>query len=104
MGEWADRYGSQATRKKQYIGKVTNFFSNINVAELKLETRGLSLKEEIMIIGPTTGVIECRVEEIRLEEKPVPHAAKGDICSIPLPEAARRGDKVFRVTTVEEPF
>lgn len=104
MGEWADRYGSQASRKKQYVGKVTNFFSNINVAEIKLETRGLSLKEEIMIIGPTTGVIECLVEEIRLEEKPAQQAAKGDTCSIPLPEPARRGDKVFRIEKREHHF
>ena len=37
LGEWSNVYGSKATHSKAYIAKVTNYFSNINVIELKIE-------------------------------------------------------------------
>jgi putative protease len=97
MGEWAGSYGSQATRRKEYVGRVTNYFSKIGVAEIKLETKKLSLGDEIQITGPTTGVYEGKIREIRVDEKNVKQAVKGDICSMPVEQLVRRMDKVFRV-------
>ena len=37
-GEWTENYGSQATTKKEYIGKITNYFTDLKVAEIKIET------------------------------------------------------------------
>jgi U32 family peptidase len=104
MGEWSERYGSQATRKKQYIGKVTNYFSRLQVAEVKMESHALQLDESVLVTGPTTGVLEFNASEIRVEEKPVPLARKGEYCSIAVPDVVRRGDKVFRVFEVTERF
>ncbi len=104
MGEWSERYGSQATRKKQYVGKVTNYFSKIGVAEIKMETHELSEKEPIMIIGPTTGVEEFKVDQIRVDEKKTPTTRKGETCSVPVPAPVRRGDKVYKLVWVEEMF
>lgn len=104
MGEWSERYGSQATRKKQYIGKVTNFFSKLQVAEIKMESHELAVDQPLMIIGPTTGVVEFPAGEIRVDETGVSAAYKGDVCSIPVPAVVRRGDKVFRMHQVEERF
>ncbi|MDR2512008.1 MAG: U32 family peptidase, partial [Bacteroidales bacterium] len=67
MGEWADSYGSKASKKKEYVGKITNFFSNISVAEIKIETGKISVGDEILIMGETTGVYEDVVDEIRVE-------------------------------------
>ena len=97
LGEWTDRYGSQATKKKVYVGKVTNYFSNLMVAEIKMETHDLSIDESIMIMGPTTGVVEFDVPEIRVERQPVTRTSKGEECSIPVPELVRRGDKVYKL-------
>ncbi len=97
IGEWTERYGSQATRKKVYIGKVTNFFGNLNVAEIKIETHSLNLNDEIHIIGPTTGVYEDVVKEIRVDLKPVEQAVKGEMCSIKVKETIRRQDKLYKV-------
>lgn len=97
MGEWSGRYGSQATHKKQYIGKVTNFFSRIGVAEVKVETHDLSIGETAMCIGPTTGVVEFEVAEIRVDEQPCSQTRKGDVCSLLVPELVRRGDKVYKL-------
>ncbi len=104
MGEWSGRYGSQATRRKEYVGKVTNYFSKLGVAEISVEANEFSKGEELMITGPTTGVIEHSPDEIRLDDKAVDTAPKGNSCSVKLPTLVRRGDKVFRVFTVEDPF
>jgi putative protease len=95
-GEWTQDYGSQATRTKQYVGKVTNYFSNLQVAEILIETNEIAVGDEIMVFGPTSGVIDVKVEEIRVELEPVTHAGKGAYCSIPVQELVRRNDKVYK--------
>ncbi len=102
FGEWTEKYGSQATKRKVYVGKVTNFYKNIGVAEIKMETQDLSVGEEFRIIGDTTGVYEDLVPEIRVDNKKVEKTAKGDICSIPVENLIRRGDKVYKVVEVIE--
>ena len=34
LGEWSHVYGSAATHKKVYVGKVTNYYNNIGVTEI----------------------------------------------------------------------
>ena len=96
LGEWSSSYGSSATRRKIYLGKVTNFFTKIGVAEIKLETGDLETGAELLIIGPTTGVVEYLVKEIRVDMEETQIALKGTRCSIPVGELLRRSDKVFR--------
>ena len=81
---------------------MTNFYKKIGVAEIKVETQDLSIGEEYKIIGDTTGVYEDMVPEIRVDEKRVEKTAKGDVCSIPVKELVRRGDKVYKVVEVTE--
>ena len=104
MGEWTERYGSQATQKKVYVGKVTNYFTNLGVAEVKVETGELAPGQEIYITGPTTGVMELQPEEIRVDLKPVSQTRKGESCSFKVPDMVRRGDKVFRIDILEDHF
>jgi U32 family peptidase len=104
MGEWSERYGSQATRKKQYAGKVTNYFSRLKVAELKLESHGITIGDPIMITGPATGVTEFIVSEIRVDDISVENAEKGAVCSVVVPNLLRRGDKVFKIIATKERF
>lgn len=104
MGEWSERYGSQATRQKRYIGRVTNYFSRLEVAEITMETGSFSAGDILMITGPTTGVLEIEPQEIRVEDNILPATHKGDQCSVKVPEPVRRGDKVFRVDVREDRF
>ena len=97
LGEWSERYGSSATKRKKYIGKVTNYFSKLGVAEIQLETSFLEPGETVMITGPTTGVVQSDVKEIRLTKDPVARAEKGQRLALPVPEKVRRADKVFKV-------
>lgn len=102
MGEWTEQYGSVATKRKEYVGKVTNYFAKIGVAEIRMETKELAVGDEIQITGPTTGVYEDVVPEIRVDEQNVEKTVKGDVCSIPVKNVVRRMDKVFRVFEAEE--
>jgi U32 family peptidase len=97
MGEWTKTYGNLATRKKVYAGTVTNYFANIGVAEIKLQSEGLKIGDRYMIIGPTTGVVEEVVKELRADLAPVEAVAKGEVCSLKTPELVRRGDKLYLV-------
>jgi U32 family peptidase len=96
LGEWSKNYGSEATKKKVYVGKVTNYFANIGVAECVVETQNVRVGEELLIIGPTTGCYEDTVEEIRVDLKSVEEAKKGDYFSLSVKEKVRRNDKIFK--------
>ena len=97
VGEWTKKYGSQATTKKTFIGTVTNYFKNISVAEIKIETGELNVGDNIYIMGTTTGVYEDTVEEIRVDLKPTEKTVKGEFCSIATKGVVRRGDKLYLV-------
>ena len=96
MGEWNTNYGSSATKRKIYIGKITNYFKKLNVAEIKLENGDLDKGDTILITGPTTGVFEYQVDEIRVDLIVAEKALKGELCSIKTPEYLRRSDKVYK--------
>ena len=97
LGQSSDVYGNKATKKKTYVGKVTNFFSNLSVAEVLIETGELRTGDEVLIIGPSTGVMEHKIEEIRTNLESVEIAVKGEYCSLPLPAGVklRRSDKIY---------
>lgn len=102
MGEWNSNYGSSATKRKIYLGKITNYFTKLNVAEIKLENGDLQKCDVILITGPTTGVVEYTMEEIRVDLKVVEKASKGELCSIKTPDFLRRSDKVYKWVDYEE--
>jgi putative protease len=102
LGEWNTNYGSSATKRKIYIGKITNYFTKLNVAEIKLESSNLCKGDTILVMGPTTGVVEYNVNEIRVDLKVTEKALKGELCSIKTADYLRRSDKVYKWVDVEE--
>ncbi|MDL2290028.1 U32 family peptidase [Paludibacteraceae bacterium OttesenSCG-928-F17] len=97
LGEWSSNYGSEATHRKVYIGKVTNYFGKLGVAEIHLEAQELSIGDELLITGETTGAYEDVVKEIRVDLKPVEKANKGELLSVKTHSLVRRNDKVFKI-------
>ena len=100
LGQWSEIYGSHATRRKVYCGKISNWFDRIDVAEITVEATPLSVGDEILVIGATSGVTELTVSDMRVNMKPCARAEKGERCSVAIPAApgaehVRRGDKVF---------
>jgi U32 family peptidase len=96
IGEWNSNYGSSATKRKIYLGKITNYFTKLKVAEIKLENGNLNKGDTIIITGPTTGVVEYIIDEIRVDLKVTKSAGKGEICSIKTSDYIRRSDKVYK--------
>lgn len=95
LGEWSHKYGSSATRTKQYAAKGVRYFSNIGVGEFMMESGELHVGDEIVITGPTTGVIITTVTEIRVNLQSVPKAVKGDAFSLKLDKKIRPSDKLY---------
>ena len=100
LGEWSNEYGNRATKRKVLIGKGTNYFTKIKVAEFLLESNELAVGDNILITGPTTGVVETTIKEIRVDLKPVEKAVKGDSFSIALDTIIRRSDKLYKIVEV----
>lgn len=102
LGEWSSNYGSQATHRKVYVGKGTNYFPNIGVAEFLLEAQNLKVGDNILITGPTTGAVELTVPELRLDLQPVSEVKKGDRFSLPIGDKIRRNDKLFKIVEAKK--
>jgi putative protease len=102
IGEWNTRYGSSATKRKVYLGKVTNYFSKLHVAEIKLENGDLEKGDQLLIIGPTTGVVEYITGEIRVDLRKSEKALKGEFCSVKVDNHLRRSDKVYKWVNSED--
>jgi putative protease len=102
MGEWSGKYGSQATRKKVYIGKIMNYYSKSGIAEVKIEAHPLHVGDDVMVIGPTTGVAEDNVREIWLDEKKVERAGKGELITFPVETFLRPSDKLYKWADAKE--
>lgn len=95
LGEWSAKYGSSATRVKEYIAKGVRYFDRIGVGEFQMESGTLKPGDEVIVTGPTTGALTFTVKEIRLTTEPVEQARKGDRFSIPVPAKIRPSDRLF---------
>jgi putative protease len=102
MGEWADEYGSKATKRKIYIGKGIKYYDKKKVGEFTLESNQLSTGNNILITGPTTGVIQTKVGELRIKDSPVYTVKKGDTFSLPLKDKIRPSDKLYKVINADD--
>lgn len=96
MVEHSQHYGSSATLKKVYMGKVTNYFKRIGVAEVLVEACEVQEGDDLLFMGEKTGVVEQKAEGIMLDEKPTTGAKQGDYISLKTVQEVRRGDKVYK--------
>ena len=99
--DYAKVEGSKATTKKEYIGKVLNYYKKSKVVFIKLETGKLKTDDEIMITGPTTGVINLELEKIMIDENTTDKAVKGDKITFSCEELVRRNDSVYLISVID---
>ncbi len=95
LGEWSRKRGSEATRKKIFLGKVLNYYSKAEVAHLLIKNRKLSKDHTVLIIGNTTGVVETEVESLWVNDRSSNEALKGEECTIKVGEKVREGDDAY---------
>ncbi len=101
MAEHTSHYGSSATERKVYVGKITNFFKKISVAEILVESASLNEGDSLLFMGETTGVKECVAENIVLQEQVVKQVTKGTYCSMKIDGVVRRGDKLYKMVPAD---
>jgi putative protease len=101
LGEWSTVYGSKATHKKVYAARCLNYFAKIGIAEFLCEAGTIHQNERIYITGPTTGVIEQKVEEIRVDLKEEALVDAGVRFSMPVSRRVRRGDRLYIVVSAK---
>ena len=99
IGEWCDENGSKSSKKKIYLAKGLKYYEQAKVGEFQCESHSLSVGDEIMITGPTTGYIEIKIEELRLDGKPIDKVLKGDIFTIFCNEKIRPSDKLYKLVS-----
>jgi putative protease len=103
LGEWSSTYGSEATKRKVYVGKGMKYYSKLGVAEFLVETKyGVNLGDDLIITGPTTGVIELKAEEIQIDCKPAEKCERGELFSIKVSEKIRPSDKLYKIVDASE--
>ena len=78
------------------MGKVTNYFKKIGVAEVLVEACEVNEGDALLFMGEKSGVVEQKAEGIIVKELPTPMAKQGDYMSLKTVSEVRRGDKVYK--------
>ncbi len=71
------------------------YFPKIGIGEFQMEAGELHVGDEIIITGPTTGALIFKIEELRVDLKPVEMVKKGDRFSMPVPSKVRASDRLY---------
>jgi putative protease len=97
LAEWSGKYGSQATTEKIFIGKAKKYYPKAGIGMFTIDTNQVAIGDTILVTGPSTGVLEQKIESIYVNEKPARSAKKGDECTIPFSGTVRKNDKLFKI-------
>jgi translation elongation factor EF-1alpha len=82
---------------EEEIGKITHFFSKINVGVIELAKGELNVGDTIHIKGHTTDFYQ-KVESMQVEHAPIESAEKGMEVGLKVEASVRDGDLVLKVT------
>ncbi|MGB2763921.1 MAG: EF-Tu/IF-2/RF-3 family GTPase [Candidatus Aminicenantaceae bacterium] len=82
---------------EEEIGRITHYFSKINVGILELSKGTLQVGDTIHIKGHTTDLYQ-KVESIQVEHASVDSAKPGEPVGIKVEGPVRENDIVFKVT------
>ncbi|MEN8252633.1 MAG: peptidase U32 family protein, partial [Patescibacteria group bacterium] len=103
IGQYSDVYGSKATHEKEFIGRVTHYYTKAGIAEIKVDTGKIKKGDKFLFIGKTTGTLEGTIEELRIDGKVTDgEARRGDIITFAVPERVRINDKLYIVKQKEK--
>lgn len=102
LGEYSNVYGSQATKEKVYIGRVSHYYTDAKIVEVTVETGEVRVGDAFSITGVTTGAYRDTIRELRVNGEPAEIAKKGDLLTFPVTEYLRINDKMYLVVDREE--
>lgn len=97
INQWSAAPNSQATTKKLHVGEVVKFYRKAGAVEIRVGDSGFALGDELLIQGPSTGVVRLPVTSIQIEHQPQLNAQRGQSVAVQLSSPVRPGDRVYRV-------
>lgn len=98
VGQWTRADGNRAARSKRHVGEVVNFYRKAGAAEIHVRNAGFAVGDELLIQGPTTGLVRTTVDSIQVEHEARQGAARGENVAVRVAQAVRPRDRVFVVT------
>lgn len=98
---YAKIYGSKATTRKIYIGKVLNYYQKSKIAYVSIDAGTLINGDSIYIIGNTTGTVELNINKMVLDNEEIESASKGSKVTFECGERVREFDKVYKIIEAE---
>ena len=98
--QYTDTEDSVATTVKRHIGRVIDYFIKAGIAQVKIEDHAVKPGDLVQIHGPTTGVQEFTVGELRRDDERPAVGEKGTWVTFAAPRC-RVGDKVFFIEQTE---
>ena len=96
--QFTDSEDSLATTVKRHVGVVIDYFLKAGIAQVKVQDHAVRVGDTLQIHGPTTGVEELTVGELRRDEEVLEVAERGNWVTFKAPRC-RVGDKVFFIET-----
>ncbi len=93
--QFADTDLNQATSRKHHVGIVLNYYQQAHIVQIQIQGHPLAIGDNLSIHGPTTGVVEITVTNMRHDENSLNHAPKGTWVTIPCKHHVRLHDKVY---------
>ena len=94
MDQFADSQDSLSTLVKRHAGVVVDYFLKAGIAQVQIQDHPLAVGDTVQIHGPTTGVVEVVVDELRRDDERLESVGKGEWATFRAPRC-RVGDKVF---------
>ncbi len=93
--------GSKATTRKSYVGKVLNYYKEIEVAHILMESGKIKIGDNVLIMGETTGVLDIKLEKFSVNDMENSTANRGDEITLKVPSLVRRNDKVYLIEPIK---
>lgn len=101
--DFDDGEGNKASLVRKYAGKVMNYYPKAKAADIRLEARGITQGDRVLITGPTTGACTFIAESIRSDSNTVVESASpGDIIGLATPEKVRENDALYVLLAREQ--
>ncbi len=82
---------------EEEIGKITHYFSKINVGVLEITKGNIGIGDTIHIKGHTSDFYQ-KIQSMQVEHASVESAEAGMQVGLKVESAVREGDLVFKVT------
>ena len=99
--DFAGMGGSTATHKKIMIGKVLHYYPQPKAAFASIQSAPLNVGDKIQIHGPTTGVLELDIKELRTEDEQPTDCLDKQKGTFPCDVKVRPNDKIFKIVEAD---